>query len=282
MATDASTDSTFDRKEDETKRSLAGSSRLDVNGWYFVRVRGTPPQIGFQHGNLLANEIVDAIEAVKLIGEGAYRRSWQFFCETAMKLFWPKLPEEYHEEIKGIIAGVEARGIRNVRLQDIVALNGYFDIVSYHYWLKSKELTPSTQLARAEHCSAFIATGDKTEDGRIVLAHNTWFQYLPGRRYNVILDLAPMNGARFVMQAMPGTISSGTDWFVSQTGFVISETTITGMTTFNPDGLPYFLRSRKAVQYAETIDEWADIMVEGNNGGYADHWRYKDGGDRVA
>jgi hypothetical protein len=99
---------------------------------------------------------------------------------------------------------------------------------------------------------------------------------LPGRRYNVILDVSPASEARFVMQTMPGTISSGTDWFVSQTGLLIAETTITGMTTFNPDGLPYFLRSRKVVQYAETIDEWVKIMVEGNNGGYADDWLIGD------
>lgn len=193
-----------------------------------------------------------------------------------MKLFWPKLPEEYKNEIQGIVDGVKRNRIENVRLQDIVALNGYFDTVSYHYWLKSKEVAPSMPLARAEHCSAFIATGDNTEDGRIVLAHNTWFQYLPGTRYNVILDVTPAKGARFVMQTMPGTISSGTDWYVNQSGLMVSETTITGMTTFNPSGLPYFLRSRKAVQYSETIDQWVKTMIEGNNGGYANDWLVGD------
>ena len=257
-------------------RMLIGSTRLDVNGWNFVCVCGTPYQVGFQHGNLLANEVADAIEAVKLIGELGYKRTWQFFRETAMNLFWPRLPQEYKDEIHGIVAGVKANQRSNVRLEDIVALNGYFDILSYHYWLKSKEHEPSTHLARAEHCSAFIATGDKTEDGRIVLAHNTWFQYLPGKRYNTILDVSPAKGTRFIMQTMPGTIASGTDWYLSQTGLMVAETTITGMTTFNPSGLPCFLRSRKAIQYAKTIDEWVKAMVRGNNGGYADDWLVGD------
>lgn len=264
------------KSKEGADRMPAESARLDVNGWIFARVHGDAYQMGFQHGNLLAYEIVDAIEALKLIGEGAYKRNWQFFRDTAVNLFWPKLPLEYQREIEGILAGVESRGIKHVRLEDVLALNGYFDAVSYHYWLKSKEVAASAQLARAEHCSAFIATGDKTEDGQIVLAHNTWFQYLPGRRYNAILDVAPATGARFVMQTMPGSISSGTDWFVSGTGLVVAETTITGMTTFNSDGLPYFLRSRKAVQHAATIDEWVNIMVEGNNGGYADDWLIGD------
>jgi len=264
------------KREKSEDRILAGSSRVDVNGWIFVRVCGDPYEIGFQNGSLLANEVADAIEALKLIGEFGYRRSWQFFCESAMNLFWPKLPEEYQNEIRGIVDGVEGNKIENVRLRDIVALNGYFDTISYHYWLKPKEETSSKPTARAEHCSAFIATGDNTEDGRIVLAHNTWFQYLPGTRYNVILDVTPAKGTRFVMQTMPGTISSGTDWYVSRSGLVVSETTITGMTTFNPDGLPYFLRSRKAIQYAENIGQWARMMIEGNNGGYADDWLVGD------
>lgn len=255
---------------------LSNSARVDVNGWMFVRVSGDPYQVGFQNGSLLAGEIVDAIAALKLIGEGGYKRSWQFFCESAMNLFWPKLPKEYRQEIQGIVDGVAANRIRSVRLHDIVALNSYFDLVSYHYWLKSKETTASTPLTRAEHCSAFIATGDKTVGGEIVLAHNTWFQYISGARYNAILDISPKRGKRFIMQTMPGTISSGTDWYMSEAGLVISETTITGMTTFNPNGLPYFLRSRKAIQYADSIDGWVKTMVEGNSGGYADDWLIGD------
>jgi len=257
-------------------RMLGGSARLDVNGWVFVRVRGPPYRLGFQHGSLLATEVEDAVQAVKLIGERGYKRSWQFFCKAAMDLFWPKLPQEYREEIQGIVDGVRASKIRSIRLEDIVALNGYFDTISYHYWLKAKSAEPTSPLARAEHCSAFIATGDTTENRQVVLAHNTWFQYLPGRRYNTILDVCPAKGRGFVMQTMPGTIASGTDWYVGRSGLIVAETTITGMTTFNADGLPCFLRSRKAIQYSETIDEWVDTMVNGNNGGYADDWLIGD------
>jgi hypothetical protein len=250
---------------------LSHSNRMDVNGWIFVRSTGDPYQVGYQNGNLLSNEIVDAIQALKLVGEGGYKRSWKFFCESAMNLFWPKLSEEYRQEIQGIVDGVASTKVKDIGLRDVVALNSYFDLVSYHYWLKSKESKPISPLARAEHCSAFIATGDKT-GGQVVLAHNTWFQYIPGERYNIILDISPRKGKRFVMQTMAGTISSGTDWYVSQSGLVVAETTISGMTTFNPDGVPYFARSRQAIQYAENIDEWAKTMVKDNNGGYADDW----------
>ena len=77
-----------------------------------------------------------------------------------MDFFWHKLPEEYKQEMQGSLAGVQtSRSGPSIGLPDIVALNGYFDVVSYHYWLKSKEKSEakaSTQLVRTEHCSAFI------------------------------------------------------------------------------------------------------------------------------
>ena len=41
-------------------------------------------------------------------------------------------------------------------------------------------------------------------------------------------------------------------------------------------GIPEFERSRKAMQYATSIDEYAAIMRKGNNGGYANSWMIGD------
>jgi hypothetical protein len=260
---------------DATENLLASSWRMDVNGWIFVRLQGDPYRIGFQNGHLLAHEILDLIEAQKLYAEGSCKRDWRFFRETGMSLYWPKITEEYGNEIEGIVDGVKAAGIQGISLEDVVALNGLDDTISYHYWLKAKEDQSAAPTGREEHCSAFIATGKATRGGKIVVAHNTWSSYLLGR-CNVIVDLAPVNGQGFLMQAHPGSLSSGTDWFQCRSGLIITETTITGMTTFNPDGTPYFVRARKAAQYAETINDWVKIMVEENNGGYANDWLIGD------
>jgi len=258
------------------ERLLADAWRLDVNGWIYARINGEPYNRGFQNGYLLAYEALETIESLKLFVEGAYKRSWRFFRETGMNLFWPKLSEEYKTEISGILEGIRARQVTNVDLEDIVALNGYFDVVSYHYWLKSKEGPGQVTSNRGEHCSAFIATGKTTKDGKVVLAHNTWFSYLTGAGYNVILSVSPSSGNEFLMQAYPATICSGTDWYISKSGLVVAETTITGLTTFSPQGIPYFMRARKAIQYSETLDEWTRTMIEGNNGGYACDWLVGD------
>lgn len=254
---------------------MVGSWRIDVNGWIFVRVQGDPYHVGFQNGNLLAHELHDAIEAHKVYAKGAYRRDWQFFRETGMRLYWPKIPEEYRTEIQGIASGVKAEGISDIELEDIVALNGFDDTVSYHNWLSAKENQSAAPTIREEHCSAFMATGKTTHDGRILVAHNTWSSYLIGR-CNVIVDLLPLKGQGFLMQTNPGSLSSETDWFLSKSGLVVTETTISGINTFNPDGTPYFIRARKAIQYADTISDWVGTMVEDNNGGYANDWLIGD------
>ena len=263
------------RDSDETEEMLAGSWRIDVNGWIFARVLGDPYRLGFQNGHLLAHEIRHAIEAEKLHVERAYKRDWQFFRETGMSLYWPRIPAEYRAEIEGITHGVKSEGISDIHLEDIVALNGFEDTVSYHQWLKAREYPSAVPTVREEHCSAFMASGKATRDGSILVAHNTWSSYLIGT-CNLIIDSSPANGKRFLMQAHPGTLSSGTDWFVGTSGLLITETTISGVNTFNPDGTPYFIRARKAVQYADTIDVWMKIMLQDNNGGYANDWLIGD------
>ena len=57
---------------------------------------------------------------------------------------------------------------------------------------------------------------------------------------------------------------------------MITETTIGNFHGFDPKGIPEFARARKAMQYSESIDDFARIMEEGNNGGYANTWLIGD------
>jgi len=63
---------------------------------------------------------------------------------------------------------------------------------------------------------------------------------------------------------------------VTDAGLIITETTITQFIGWNPEGKPEFVRSRKAMQYASSIDEYVSIIKEGNNGGYANDWLVGD------
>ncbi len=127
-----------------------------------------------------------------------------------------------------------------------------------------------------EHCSAFIATGSYTKDGRIVIGHNNWTDYLTGTRWNIIFDIAPSAGHHFIMDGMPGLIHSGDDFGINDSGIMITETTIGSFFGFRQSGTPEFVRARKAMQYSESIEDFARIMKENNNGAYANTWLVGD------
>ena len=127
-----------------------------------------------------------------------------------------------------------------------------------------------------ERCSAFVATGSYTRDGKVVMGHNTWTGYLDGERRTIIFDIVPARGHRFLMDGFPGLIHSGDDFGINAAGILITETTISGFSGYDPQGVPEFVRARKAMQYSASIDDFARLMEEGNNGGYANDWLIAD------
>ena len=78
------------------------------------------------------------------------------------------------------------------------------------------------------------------------------------------------------MDGFPGVITSDDDFGVNAAGIMITETTITQFEGWDPNGKPEFVRSRKALQYAQSIDDYVRIIKEGNNGGYANDWLIGD------
>jgi hypothetical protein len=109
-----------------------------------------------------------------------------------------------------------------------------------------------------------------------VIGHNYWTSYASGERWNIMFDIVPAKGSRILMDGMPGLIHSGDDFGVNAAGIIITETTISNFNGFDPGGIPEFVRARKAMQYAASIDDFARIMKEGNNGGYANNWLVAD------
>ena len=87
------------------------SARQDP-GWTFVHLAGTPSEIGFQHGYLLAPEIEDALKVVALQQAHDSNKDWQFFRATAQNMMWPHIEAEYREEMQGITDGANAAGAK--------------------------------------------------------------------------------------------------------------------------------------------------------------------------
>jgi hypothetical protein len=255
---------------------LNGATRQPgaTNGWIQVHLQGNAATVGYQHGYLLSAEIEDSKKAIELSVTHEVNHSWLELRAVAQRMSWPKISDEYRQELQGIADGLKAKGSM-LDVIDLVAMNEFMELPYYYDELKKRQGVALTSSV-AEHCSAFVATGRYTKDGRIVIGHNNWSDYLSGSRWKVIFDIAPATGHHFIMDGVPGLIHSADDFVINDAGIMITETTISDFHGFDENGVPEFIRARKAVQYAESIDDFARIMEEGNNGGYANAWLVGD------
>jgi hypothetical protein len=255
---------------------LKGSYRHDVAGWVYVHLEGKPRDIGYQYGALMAKEIDDAHRALRSDVRGPKGEGWEWYRTAAKDVFWNKVDAEYQQEMIGQAEGLQAKGFKYDEW-DVLAYNAHIEIEgNYIPYLNAKESGTAMVSASKESCSAFVATGTATKDGKIVLGHNLWWGYLMGQRANAMVDIKPLNGERVMFDAFCGMMHSGTDFAVNSAGIVLCETTIGGYAGFDPKGIPEFVRMRKAIQYGKNLEEVAKIFKKGNNGGYANTWLMGD------
>ena len=256
---------------------LARAYRFDRDQWIYVHLEGSPETIGYQHGYLLAPEIDDALHAIRLTDTHATQRPWDFFRDAAREMLWPRVDAEYQGELKGIVEGLQARGVQS-DLWDVVALNAFEELPDYYvpWYNEHHKVAGAPKITPQGNCSAFVATGSWTRDHGIVIAHNNWTNFVEGERWRIMFDIVPQRGYRMLMDGFPGVITSDDDFGINSDGLMVTETTITQFHGWDPNGIPEFERSRKALQYAGSIDDYVKIMLDGNNGGYANDWLLGD------
>ncbi len=258
----------------QQKSWLAKANRHEKNGWIYVHIEGAPEECGFQHGYLTANEIKESLNKLSAKWKYISAMEWTWFVKRAHDILTTKVDEENLAEIDGIVEGMKAAGVQTTR-DEIVALNGYMELIWYWWPTVKDSFNTNSPPPKKDACSSFIATGSMTADGKIVLGHNSMVGY-EDPFCNIILDIVPEKGHRILMQAFTGFIHSGTDFFITDAGIVGSETTIGGFYPFDPNGVPEFSRMRHATQYANSIDEWCEMIKKDNNGGYANSWLLGD------
>ena len=258
-------------------RLKKSSRHAEQNGWIYIHLEGSPSEIGFQNGYLLSEEIKFLQKTIALELTHDTSKSYAFFRTAAEKRLWPRIEPEYREELQGIVQGLNAKNVK-LDIWDIVVMNATLELNGYFtdWWDSQNQPAHARAKGVGEHCSAFVATGSYTRDGKIVIGHNNWTNYMDGAQWRIVYDITPAKGNRILMDGLPGYIHSGDDFGVNSAGIIITETTISAFHGFDPKGIPEFVRARKAMQYSASIDDFARIMKEGNNGGYANNWLVAD------
>jgi len=246
------------------------------NGWKYISIKGKPRERGYAYGYLCANDFKEIQRTLKFLMMEAYGMDWDYFIKE-ISIDFKEMTEkdfpELYEEMEGIAEGCNANGCKTT-LDEIIAWNFYCSIP---YWYSTKsDNRVGKEGGAPDKCSAFMAVGkDWTEDGKIVCAHNSFTDYIDGQFSNIVLDLNPTEGHRFIMQTSPCWIWSGTDFFVTAKGIVGTETTIGGFIPYEKR-FPIGYRIRKAMQYGNTLDEYCEILLHENSGDYANSWLFGD------
>jgi hypothetical protein len=259
--------------------------RYDLNGWTYISIKGSPKERGYAYGKLIANDMKEVRRVLDFLILTDYGVKWDFFINAAKKYFSEKIQEkfpEFYEEMLGFAEG------SNMDINEVIAWNNYFTLTE-SWWANMPEEesiivrgSAASNVAASregggaqERCSAFIAVGDWTSDGKIVCAHNNFSNFVDGQFARFVVDLKPNKGNRMLMMGFPGWIWSGTDFFVTSAGILGTETTIGGFFAYE-NNIPISCRIRNAMQYGKNLDDYEKMLLDGNSGDYANSWLFGD------
>ena len=226
-----------------------GAGKLYQVGEHLVCVMdGTPDEMGFQHGRLLAKQIRHIMKEgylAKTLWQQNYTREYVMAQSARME---KHVPPEYIEEMKGIVKGLRAAGIEDVTYED--ALLGATSAEIQHY---GPDSPPG--------CSNFACWGKWTTDGRLLHGRNLDWNIRDGAQDDAaILVRRPVDGTPFMMVGWAGGIGSVSG--MNAEGITIGE-----MTSSSPDstfdGMPLHVIMRRVIEKANNLEEAVNIIKKG-------------------
>ncbi len=215
---------------DEKAKILSKANLSVEKGVTILRIKGSPYEMGYQHGYLLADGVETMISRTLIAA--AVRIAERVGCdvaearermETGRDLAEPFFPRELIAEMQGVADGAGAAGKR-ISLDDILLWNTVYDqycIYAHpHYWDcygasdeesdgdKTDGAGAAQPGADAGGCSSFSAWGaDAGGDGRLIIGKNIDNYDLPGQLENRILVIAdPDEGWGHAFLTFPGMI----------------------------------------------------------------------------
>ena len=150
----------------------------EKNGWKYISIKGEPKERGYAYGYLCAKDFKEIQTMLNFLMYESYGKKWEYFIEEINSDFKEMTKSDFpelYEEMEGIAEGCCANGTETT-IDEIIAWNFYMSIP---YWYSTKsESRIQKEGGAKDHCSAFIAVGDWTEDGKIVCAHNSFTDFV--------------------------------------------------------------------------------------------------------
>jgi hypothetical protein len=279
------------------QKRVSNGVRRDENGFVYVSVWGEAFERGRAYGELIREDMKEVMSTIEHITYEDYGVEWSLFEDACRKYYCDKIRDhfpEFYREMEGFAEGAQ------MEVVSVIAWNNYFTLTE-SWWGHMPDEDQAKVFGEAgraasgtreggggglrmrrgaqgqqERCTAFMVVGeDWTADGKIVMAHNNFSNYVDGQFANYVVDVQPDKGNRFLMISFAGWIWSGTDFFVTSAGMMGTETTIGGFTAYE-NNMPISCRIRNAMQYGGSLDDYKRMLLDGNSGDYANTWLIGD------
>lgn len=237
----------FNVSSENVNRSIDIEQRTKINELVIVELKGTPYEMGYQHGKLLKREIHGMIEVFTTIMELEMSpTSWikSIVLNYLTLSYFHATPDKYLQEIKGIAEGAD------VTVKEIFLLN-IFD-----------------ELFNLAQCTNVAVWDEFTFNGEIVHGRNLDYdfqKYLWNRQ--VVFVYQPVDGQKIVSISWPGYMGVLTG--MNENGLTLgSMTSKSNKNSFS--GVPSGILYRHLLHTAKTIKEAEGILLEssrtiGNN-----------------
>ena len=217
----------------------------EVDGTPVVHLKGTPYEMGYQHGALFQEKVRAGFDAFEALLELGHRETglpvfvMNFLLDCVYRRCSPHIPDKFKRELEGLAdgSGVDLAVLRRVH------------VIS--------EVTE-------RNCSSFAVFGKATADGRLFHGHNFDWNMDAGIQKNAALFLyEPEGGVPFAAYGYAGMIGyvSGMNMNGIAVGF-IGAVTRDGRSS----GLPLMLMLRKVLEEAGSVEEARAIIEHAHRG----------------
>ncbi len=235
---------------------------------YLLHLSGTPYEMGYQHGVLMADEITNGAVPVfadpvshnaSFAGKPAWLRKL-LLTYLEFSVYGPierNTPREYLEEIKGIADGA------GLDFREVFIANFLSDL--------TMAMTPgvinkkAAELGIGAECSAFVAAGDAVEGGALIFGRNTDYSG-QGRwgPYQTIFFYKPAGGLSYVNVGSAGLIKANSA--MNEAGIVVSGHFM-AFEGAEPAGVSFTVLENEIMRKAHTLDEAIALLEDAHRGG---------------
>ncbi len=256
----------------KNEKILAKASFQSQEGVNILKMKGSPYEMGYQHGYLLAEKIgimitttLQATIAYISLATGNDLKTAEEWFNKGQSDAEPYLPDEFKQEMEGIHDGCNDAGI-SVTLQQILLWNTNYDqwcIYSHpHYWhpYEGTGIRPlANNIQGAGGCSSFSAWNSATGgDGKLIFCKDEDNFNMPGQLENRTMFVAdPDNGYGHVFFSYPGMI--GLDGGFNNAGFEMM-TQLNSMKDETMEGCGIAIFTRLLLTHVNTVEGAIDVF----------------------